>query len=220
MARRGKSPDVEMAGLHAKRVELASRRHEASAAQGAAERVVASAADRRRAVLLAEARGQEHTETVEQVDLDRRTAEVAVAYGRERADLLRTVEKDIEEEVEALIDAHPEHYIAAAEAASEAAAGAIAAAKTAAQAAAMAWQEAAGAWGTVWQSRRRRGLETPPRVSISDFGNAVGEFERSHLRPFPGGSREAWERWRAQDGAPKVRVSNAEALARFGGEAA
>lgn len=221
MARTGKTdPDRELAELHAKRVALASQRHDASAAQGAAERVLAGADDRRRAVLLAEARGQEHTETVEQVDLDRRKAEVAVADGRERAEVLRVVEKDIEEEVEALIDASPGHYVAKAEAASEAAAVAIATAAQAAQAAASAWMEARSAWSTVRLSRGRRRLELTPEVPISDFGNAVSELSKSHSRPFPGGSREAYERFLAYEAAPKVRATNAEAAAAFAGEAA
>jgi hypothetical protein len=48
-------------------------------------------------------------------------------------------------------------------------------------------------------------------VPISDFGNAVNELAKSQSRPFPGGSREAWERFRARD---------AEAAAQFGGQAA
>jgi hypothetical protein len=214
MARRGKDPDAELAALHTKRVDLASRRHETSAAQGAAERVIAAAADRRRAVVLAEARGQEHTETVEQVDLDRRKAEVAVADGRERADVLKTVEKDIDEEVEALINAHPAHFLAQAVAASEAASEALAAASQATSAAVVAWGETRAAWGVVRMSRRRRKLDLGPEVPISDLGRAVNELATAQTRAWPGGSREAWERFRSRE-APKV--SNAEAIRQFAG---
>jgi hypothetical protein len=221
MARRAKDPDREMAALHDKRVGLAVKRNDVSAAQGAAERVVAGVADRRRAVLLAEARGQEHDETVEQVDLDRRQAEVAVADGRERADVLRTVERDIEEEVEALIDAHPAHFVAQAVAASEAASEALAAASQATSAAVVAWGETRAAWGVVRMSRHRRKLDPGPEVSISDLGSAVNELSQSRSRAWPGGSREAWERFRAHEAAGKgERVSNAQAIAQFGGEAA
>jgi hypothetical protein len=216
MARAGKAnPDQERAALHQKRVDLATKRHEASAAQGAAERVLAAAADRRRAVLLAEARGQEHTETAEQVDLDRRKAEVAVADGRERAEVLRVVEKDIEEEVEALIDAHPDHFVALAVAASEAASEALAAASQAVSAAVVAWGEARAAWGVVRMSRRRRKLDPAPDIPIHDLGGAVNELSTSQSRAWPGGSREVWERFRARDGAPQVRASNREAIAAF-----
>jgi hypothetical protein len=133
--------------------------------------------------------------------------------------VLKVVEQDVEQEVDAVIDANPSHYIAKAEAASEAAAEAIASASQAAQAAASSWMEARDAWGTVRRSRGRRGLDLSPEVPISDFGNAVNEFARSHSRPFPGGSREAWERFRAHEAAGKgERVSNAEALRAFGGE--
>ena len=115
-----------------------------------------------------------------------------------------------------MIDAHESHFIAKAEAASEAAAEAIKVAAEAAQAAATAWQEARGAWGTVRLSRRRRGLELPPEVPISDFGAAVSEPSKSQSRPYPGGSRAAWERFLAWEATPRgPRLSNAEARVRF-----
>jgi hypothetical protein len=49
---------------------------------------------------------------------------------------------------------------------------------------------------------------------------ALAGLERSHSRPFPGGSREAWESFRAYDGQPAQRLSNREAIAQFGEEAA
>jgi hypothetical protein len=195
MTRRTKTPDDQLAALHEKRVGLATKRHEVDAAMAASQRVVDAAPERRRAVLVAETRGETPPETVEQVDRERHAAEVALADGRDRAAALQTVEQEVGQEVDAVIDANPDHYIAAAEAASETAAEAIISAKTAAQGAAMAWREAAGAWGVVWQSHRRRRLDTPPNVPISDFGNAVSELEKSQSRPFPGGSRAAWQRF-------------------------
>jgi hypothetical protein len=217
MARRVKDPTADLAALHEKRVKLAQRRDAHATAQGAAERVIEGSADRRGAALLAEARGGKPSETAEAVDRERHAAEIAVRENRERSEALRQVEREVEEEVEAVIDANEAHFIAKAEAASEAAAEAIATAKTAAQAAATAWQEARAAWATVRLSRRRRGLELSPEVPISDFGNAVNELAKSHSRPFPGGSREAWERFRAQEAAEQnaPRLSNREALARF-----
>jgi hypothetical protein len=220
MARRAKNPDAELAALHDKRVGLATKRATIEDSERVTLRVIEDAPERRRAVLVAEARAEEPTETLELVNRESRAAEVAVAEGRERAAALKAVEQEIGQEVEAVIDAYPAHFIAAAEAASEAAAEAIATAKAAAQAAATAWRDAQGAWGTVRLSRRRRGLEAPPEVPISDFGNAVGELAKSHSRPFPGGSREAWERFRTRDGQQVQRLSNREAIATFGGEAA
>ena len=219
MARRAKDPTAELASLHEKRVELAQRRDAHATAEGAAQRTVEGSPDRRRAALVAEARGEKPSETAEAVDRERRAAEVALVDNRERAEALKTVEREVEREVEAVIDAHSAHFIAKAEAASEAAAEAIATAKTAALAAATAWQEARGAWGTVRQSRRRRGLDTPPEVPISDFGNAVSELSKSQSRPFPGGSREAWERFSARDARPDPpRLTTSEAIAHFAGE--
>ena len=118
-----------------------------------------------------------------------------------------------------MIDAHESHFIAKAEAASEAAAEAIKVAAEAAQAAATAWQEARGAWGTVRLSRRRRGLDLSPEVPVSDFGTAVSELLKSRSRPYPGGSREAWERFSARDARPDPpRLTTSEAIAHFAGE--
>jgi hypothetical protein len=213
MTARVKAPDAALAELHKKRVDLASRRNEASAAQGAAERVVAGVADRRRAVLLADARGQEHTETVEQVDLARRQAEVAIADGRERADVLKLVERDVEEEVEALIDAHPAHFLAQAVAASEAASEALAAASQATSAAVVAWGEARAAWGVVRMSRGRRKLDRGPEIPIHDLGGAVHELSQSQTRAWPGGRREVWEQWLAKE-AESGRRANASSSPR------
>jgi hypothetical protein len=219
MARAGKAkdPDAEMAALHQKRVGIAAKRHELSAAVGAAERVVAGSGDRRGTAVRARVHDEEHAETPEQVDLARRQAEVAVVDGREEADVLRKDEADIEEEVEALIDAHPQHFIARAEAASEAASGAAAAAAEAASAAVVSCGEARAAWGVVRRSRGRRRLDLSPEVPVSDLGAAVSELAKAQGSAWPGGSRERWESFLAHDGAPKVKVSNAEALARFAG---
>jgi hypothetical protein len=156
--------------------------------------------DRKRAARDAEARGEAHPETAEQVELERRQAEAEILVSRERSAALRKAEHEVND----VIDRHEEHFIAAALAASEAAADAIATAKTAAQAASTAWREAQGAWGTVRLSRRRRGLDLPPEVPISDFGNAVGELEKSQSRPFPGGSRQAWESFRDRESGQRV----------------
>jgi hypothetical protein len=201
MAPKRHDPDQQLAELHEKRMTLALRRDAHSTAQGAAERVIEGSADRRSVALLAEARGETPSPSAEEVDRVRHAAEVAVRENRERAAALRQVEREVEEEVEAVIDAHPAHFVAKAEATSEAAAEAITAAKTAAQAAAMAWREAAGEWSAVRQSYRRRGLESPPEVPISDLGAAVNELEKSQTRPFPGGSHGAWERFRAREQA-------------------
>jgi len=187
--------DGHVLELREKRLALAVRRDGHATAQGIAERTIEGSADRRSAALVAEARGETPSPTVEQVDSERRAAEVAAVDARERPAALRVVEREVEEEVEAVIDTHPAHFIAAAEAASEAAAEVIATAAQAAQPAATAWQEARGAWSVVRLSRRRRGLELSPEVPISDFGGAVNELSKSSSRVWPGGSREVWQRF-------------------------
>jgi hypothetical protein len=56
---------------------------------------------------------------LERVDLDGRKAEAQIVGARERIAALRTVEQEVEGEVEAVIDANPEHFEAQAQAASE-----------------------------------------------------------------------------------------------------
>jgi hypothetical protein len=214
MAPRVKDPTAEMAALHDRRMELAMRRHEAEAAMTAALQVVEGSAERRRQVLLADARGEDAGATVEQVDRDRQVAEHTAADQKQRADALRTVEAEIGEAREAVIDAHPEHYLAAAIASSEATAEAITAALNATQAAASAWMGTREAWGRVRMSRRRRGLDLGPEVPVADLGSSVSELSQAQPRPWPGGTREAYERFLARERA------SAQALARFGGEAA
>jgi hypothetical protein len=47
-------------------------------------------------------------------------------------------------------------------------------------------------------SRRRRKLDIAPEVPVSDLGGAVHELSQAQTRPWPGGSREAWERFRRE----------------------
>jgi hypothetical protein len=195
MPRIGKAPERELAALHEKRIALAHQRHEIENAMTVAQRVLDAAPDRRRAVLLSEARGEQPGETATHVEDDRRKAEAGIAGGRERVEALRTVEKEIEVEVDAVIDAHPEHFLAAAVATSEATSEAITVALNATQAAVSAWMGAREAWGRVRMSRRRRGLDLGPEVPVSDLGQSVNELAKAQPQPWPGGRREAYERF-------------------------
>jgi hypothetical protein len=72
-------------------------------------------------------------------------------------------------------------------------------------------------------SRRRRKLDLGPEVPVSDLGgSAVNELSTSLSRPWPGGRRDAWERFLEHDEASRraPKVSNREAIAQFGGRAA
>jgi hypothetical protein len=100
---------------------------------------------------------------LEQVDRDRQVAAHTAADQRQRVEALRQVEAEIGEAQDAVIDAHPEHYLAAAVASSEATMKAITAALEAAQAAAQAWMDTRAAWapyacraaGAGWNSGRK-----------------------------------------------------------------
>jgi hypothetical protein len=193
MARRANDPERELAEIHERRIELAQRRNDYSSAQGAAERVIAESADRRRALLISEARGDKPAETVAQVDRDRQAAEIAVRDNRERAEALGEVEREIASEAEAVIDAHPEHFIALALKASEAAeAERTALAEQTSTVVRMA-REAQMAWSDVRKSYIRRGLDAPGEVRVSDLGGASSEIARSQGEAYPGGSRDRWE---------------------------
>jgi hypothetical protein len=227
MARVAKvDPDAELEALHRKRVERAMRRNGLENAvpahrvqmNGAIE--VEGIADREAAVRLALARGETPSETLEEVERDRQAAVATIDETRKQCEAFRTAEKEIEEEVDAVIDAHPEHFLQAAVAASEATSEAIAAAVNATQAAVTVWMGTRAAWGRVRLSRRRCGLDLGPEVPVSDLGQSVNELSKAQPQPWPGGSKGAWERWCEHEAGPKVKVSNREAIAAFGGEAA
>ena len=202
MTREKVDPDAEVEALQRKRVDRAMRRNELENAvpihttrtNGTID--VEGIEARESAVRLALARDETPPEVLAEVERDRQAAIATINETRKQCDALRTAEREVEQEVEAVIDANPEHFIRAAETASQAASEVIAAAAQAAQAAASAWRDAAGAWSLVRMSYRRRGHEQPPEVPLSDFGGAVNELAKSASRPFPGGSRTNWERIR------------------------
>jgi hypothetical protein len=211
---RGKAKDYEQeaAELREKRAKLAGQRREIADAMQRHARVVDEAPARRRAALVAEARGEAPAETIEQITLDAQRAAAEIVAAREKVSALEVVEREIGSEITALIDRHPEHHVRKAEAASEAAQQAIADASQAAQAAAQAWREASGAWSVVRLSRNRRGLDLSPEMGISDLGGAVNELSKATSRPWPGGSRGAWERWREREGVTATRPPASEPL--------
>jgi hypothetical protein len=131
MARRKTDPEAELAALHDKRVGLATKRAALEDAERLSLQIIERALERRRAVLITEARGEKPAETIELVNRESRAAEVALAEGRERAAALKAVEQEIGEQEEAVIDANPDHFLALAVAASEAAMEALATASQA-----------------------------------------------------------------------------------------
>jgi hypothetical protein len=179
-------------------------------------RIVEEAPDRRRAAFVAEARGEQPSETVEQVDLERRQAEVEIAGGRERVAALRVVEQEIAEQVEAVEDAHPEHFIAKAVSRSEAVDAKLASLAQEAAAAVAEWREAQREWSGVRKSCLRRGVRVPGEVLVSDLGAAISELGKAQGGPYPGGRRAAWERYCEEAAAEKApRRPVRKALTRF-----
>ncbi len=220
MARIGKAKDPErdLAALHEKRLALAHKRHALDATEGAQRAVIDGATDRKRAARLAEARGDTHPETPEQVELALRQAQAEMVVVKEKREAIREAEQEVKAEVDAVIDAHPEHFLAAAVGASEGTSEVIAVALNATRAAVTAWMGTREAWGRVRLSRGRRGLDLGPEVPISDLGVSVNELSKEQPRPWPGGRREAYERFLEHEraNAQAIRVSNAEAISRFG----
>src|SRR5436190_14993428 len=103
-------PDAQIAELEAKRMDKEKQRRDLGDVETAQRRVVEEAPERRLAVRLAKARGQSLPETIEQVEAARQYAEAQLIAAREEAAALRTVEREIEEEIAAVVDAHPEHF--------------------------------------------------------------------------------------------------------------
>jgi hypothetical protein len=208
MAPRAKGPDVEMAALHQKRLDLATKRHETSAAQGAAENVVAGVADRRQAALLVEARGGTPSETPAEVDRARAIAEATVRDARERAEALGQVEQEIVAEEEAVIDHHPGDYEQKRDAAVKDALSKLGSALDAVSEAVVAGRAARHAGEVVRQSCRRRRLDVPAEMPLADLGGAASEIS---------GLRQVWGRFASPPktslSVPEVRESGRRANA-------
>jgi hypothetical protein len=163
-----------MAALHQKRVGLATKRHAVEEVARAAQAVLDGATDRRRAVLIAEARGDKPSEAVEQIDRERQTAEIALTDARQRAEALGAVEREVGEEVDAVIDRNPEHYEQKRAEAIEEAERLTRAAADAVQAAEAGYRDAGAASGVVRHSCRRRRVEDGPREwPANDLGRAT-----------------------------------------------
>jgi hypothetical protein len=183
MARRSKTPDgpeSSLAALHERRMELAMRRNEAEAAMNAAVQVVEGSAERRRQVLLAEARGEDAGVTVEQVDRERQVAEHAAADQRQRAEACRTVEAEIGKARDGVVDANPSHFESMAAAAREEAVRLARAADDAVAAAEAGYRQAGAACNVVWMSYKRRKAEGgPAEWPISDLAGARREVAKT-----------------------------------------
>lgn len=206
-------PDAQIAALEAKRVALATQRRELGDVETAQVRVIEEAPERRLAVRVAKARGQSPPETVEQVEAARHGAEAQLVAAREEAAALRTVEQEIGEAIDAVVDAHPEHFRSLAEAKSAATEERRASLAQEAAAVVQMGRDAQRQWGLYRNSCRRRGAPPPREVLISDLGDVSSELAKSQGESYPGGSKQAWERSQAaqaREAAPRLK-QNAEA---------
>jgi DNA repair exonuclease SbcCD ATPase subunit len=201
-------PDREMRELANRKQGHAKRRDELEVRRQVLTRKVEGQEAREKAALKAEEDGEVPAESLAEIRADVAEAAQEVSEIDKRLEAVREKESRVDAEKVESFDRHLGHYTAKAEAASEAAAEAIAAAAGAARAAAASWKAASERWSEVRTSRRRHGRNLPG-VPVSDFGGAVSELSKSYSRPYPGGSLEAWERWRAEsEGVQARRVAS------------
>lgn len=79
------------------------------------------------------------------------------------------------------------------------------------------------AWGVERKSCKRREVDPPPGTPINDLGRAIYELTTEHHRPWPGNSRQNWERFLEREGIAQGGEKRNEAASRFeivGGKAA
>jgi hypothetical protein len=189
-----------------------------SARQGDAEAMIRSYPDRREnAVVLVKLGEQvEVPDEAEQARLQRFVANAKVEH-----DAIGRARTQLEERRQKVIAAGLPHFDAEA----EESARALEALGETLLAAVVDFQAGGSAKGAAWghsrAGRRELGRDQMPGVSFHDLGHLQSEITEAVRCAWPGGSESAWREFRAREQAPPAaRMSNAEAVARFGGEAA
>jgi hypothetical protein len=211
------TPGDELAAVDEQIDELVAEGEALSARQGDAEALIRSYPDRREAALTLKKLG-EHVVVPDEAERARLQRSVAEAV--EEQGTIRAVRLLREEEKRKVLAAGLPRFDAEAEAAARAveAEGEALLAKLAEF---LGRQQAKGvAWRRSYDGRHELGREQIPAVGYHDLGDVPGKVKDAVRSAWPGGSREAWERFREQDAAPKVRVSNAEAVEQFAGREA
>jgi hypothetical protein len=221
MARAKRSPGDELAEVDARIDALEADREDVSARQGDAEALLRSYPERRETALTLQKLGEtvEVPDEAEQARLQR-----FVANAMEERDAIGRARRQLEEQRVKVIAAGLGHFDAEAEAAArrlEALGETLLAALADFQAGV---QAKGAAWELARTGRKELGRALPPAVSYHDLGHIGSEIAAAVRCAWPANSEKAWREFRAREsggvsrGAP--RVSNAEALAGFGGEAA
>jgi hypothetical protein len=218
MARARKlTPGDELAEVDELIAALVAEGEALSARQGDAETMIRSYPDRREnAVVLVKLGEQvEVPDEAEQARLQRFVANAKVehdAIGRARTQLEERRQRVIAAGLP-FFDAEAEQSARVLEALGET----LLAALADFQAGGMA---KGSAWGHSRTGRKELGRDLPPGVSFHDLGHLQIEITDAIRCAWPANSEKAWERFRAHEAAGKgERVSNAQAIAQFGGGA-
>jgi hypothetical protein len=238
---RSKTPDEQIRSLEAERLRIAVDKDATSRAVSEAKEVLGtdgprSVTNRQRAALQGQARGREH-EPFGAIAQDAADAQAAILANQVKVEALDRAIKEVAREIEEVEDGALEFFSQQAHEASLAAVEAQATAREALTAAYEAWRAADSAWGRIRAARRRLDWPPTPACPLTDLASVVSGFESATRQvPWPGGRRPErdeqikvaaeqvdWPvRWDGV-GVPATRaprLSNAEALLRFGGEAA
>jgi hypothetical protein len=224
MARAKKTPGDELAGVDARLDALGKEREDLSARQGDAEALIRSFPERHETALTLTKLGEE-VEVPDEAEQARLQRFVATATAE--CDAIGRARRQIEEERTRIIAAGLPYFDAEAEASARAY-EALGEALLVAVADFQAGGQAKGAaWGHSRTGRKELGRDLPPGVSFHDLGHLQSEITDAIRCAWPANSEKAWREFRAREsgGAGEVsreapRLSNAEAVARFGGEAA
>jgi predicted alpha/beta hydrolase len=165
-------------------------------------------------------RGEAPSPSLEELHLELRQAHAAIEAGRKDREALGDEERAIEQEIEAVEDANPAHFLAQAEAKSAATEEKRAALAQETAAVVTTGREAQRQWSRYRNSCRRRGAPVPREVLISDLGGVSSELAKSQGDSYPGSSLRAWEQWCAREAAERngAKMTNAEALVQFAGK--
>jgi hypothetical protein len=219
MARARKlTPGDELAEVDAQIAALVAESEALSARRGDAEAMVRSYPDRREAAMTLKKLGEQVDvpDEAEQARLQRFVADAKVEH-----DAINRARRQREEDRMKVIAAGLPHFDAEAEESARAY-EALGEALLAALADFQAGGSAKGAaWGHSRTGRKELGRGQMPGVSFHDVGHLGSEITEAMRCAWPGGSESAWREFRAREQAPPAaRIGNAEAVARFGGEAA
>jgi hypothetical protein len=218
MARQKTTPGDELAAKDEQIAELVREGEALSSRQGDAESLLRSYEDRRAEALKLRKLGEavDVPDEAEQARLGR-----AAADAKEEQNTIRAVRLVREEERLKIIAGGLSHFDAEAEESARAY-EALGETLLAALADFQAGGQAKGAgWGRSRTGRKELGCDLPPGIGSRDLDHLRTEITDAIRTAWPAESEERWREFVKREQAPPAgRLSNAEAIARFGGEAA